>query len=59
MTHLELARLLRADRDTGMEALLRQQDVSVKIYCQRFGKHCEADWEKQVPIFMNYLWLEG
>ena len=24
MTDLELARLLRADRDTGMEALLRQ-----------------------------------
>lgn len=43
----------------AMEALLRQQNVSTRLYCQRFGQHCEADWEKQVPIFMNYLWLEG
>lgn len=28
-----------------------------RIYCQRYGSHCEADWEKQVPLFMNYLWL--
>ena len=43
----------------AMEALLRQQNVSTRLYCQRFGNHCEADWEKQVPVFMNYLWLEG
>lgn len=41
----------------ALEALLRQQNVSVKAFCQRFGSHCEADWEKQVPIFMDYLWL--
>ena len=40
-------------------SLLRQQDASVKVYCQRFGRHCEADWEKQVPVFMDYLWMEG
>ena len=43
----------------AIEALLRQQNVSTRLYCQRFGQHCEADWEKQVPVFMNYLWLEG
>ena len=20
------------------------------------GRHCEADWEKEVPVFMEYLW---
>ena len=24
--------------------------------CQVGGGHCEADWEKLVPTFMNYLW---
>ena len=26
------------------------------LYCQVGGHHCEADWEKQNPLFMNYLW---
>ena len=26
------------------------------MYCQIGGNHCEADWEKQIPIFMNFLW---
>lgn len=26
------------------------------MYCQVGGNHCEADWEKQVPIFMDFLW---
>lgn len=43
----------------AVQALLRQQDVNVKVFCQRGGGHCEADWEKQVPGFMNYLWTEG
>ena len=30
--------------------------ASAYLYCQVGGSHCEADWEKQVPIFMNYLW---
>ena len=29
-----------------------------KLYCQIGGRHCEADWEKQVPGFMNFLWME-
>ena len=27
-----------------------------KLYCQIGGRHCEADWEKQLPIFMPFLW---
>ncbi len=41
----------------AVEAMLRQQNVDVKLFCQRHGRHCEADWEKQVPGFMNYLWM--
>ena len=26
------------------------------LYCQVGGRHCEADWEKQLGIFMPYLW---
>ena len=30
-----------------------------KLVCQVGGGHCEADWEKLVPDFMNFLWLEN
>ena len=36
--------------------ILREKGAQVKMYCQIGGKHCEADWEKQLPILMNYLW---
>lgn len=26
-------------------------------YCQEGGGHNEADWEKQVPGFMDFLWM--
>ena len=29
-----------------------------RLYCQVGGAHCEADWEKQVPGFMHFLWKE-
>ena len=29
-----------------------------KLYCQIGGRHCEADWEKQLGIFMPFLWQE-
>ncbi|MBP3672391.1 MAG: alpha/beta hydrolase [Oscillospiraceae bacterium] len=31
--------------------------AAVKLYCQVGGAHCEADWEKQVPVFMDFLWM--
>lgn len=27
-----------------------------RLYCQICGEHREADWEKQVPLFMHFLW---
>ena len=32
--------------------------AAVKMRCQVGGGHCEADWEKLVPEFMNFLWTE-
>ena len=32
--------------------------AAVKLRCQVGGGHCEADWEKLVPEFMNFLWTE-
>ena len=32
--------------------------ATVKMHCQVGGGHCEADWEKLVPTFMNFLWTE-
>lgn len=51
--------LTQTARDNlAAEALLRQQNVDTCLFCQRFGRHCEADWREQVPQFMNYLWRE-
>ena len=32
--------------------------AAVDLYCQVGGAHCEADWEKQIPAFMDFLWME-
>ncbi len=37
---------------------LMKKEASVQLYCQIEGQHCEADWENQVPLFMEYLWQE-
>ena len=37
---------------------LWHKEANARMYCQVGGGHCEADWEKLVPDFMNYLWLE-
>ena len=38
------------------ERELQERGASTYLYFQYGGRHCEADWEKQVPVFMNYLW---
>jgi len=38
--------------------MLRSRGADVRLYCQVGGYHCEASWETQVPLFMNYLWTE-
>lgn len=37
---------------------LNEKGVMTRVYCQEGGRHCEADWEKQVPAFMDYLWMD-
>ena len=37
---------------------LRSDKATVQMHCQVGGGHCEADWEKLVPTFMNFLWTE-
>ena len=32
------------------------QGGAARLYCQIGGQHCEADWEKQLDIFMPFLW---
>ena len=35
----------------------RSTGATVNMFCQVGGYHCEAHWEKQVPIFMDFLWM--
>lgn len=39
--------------------LLREKGADVKLYCQVGGHHCEADWEKQLPVMMGWLWQQA
>ena len=36
----------------------KNEGAAVLMDCQVGGGHCEADWEKLVPTFMNFLWTE-
>lgn len=42
----------------AFENRFRQRGATVRMYCQVGGQHCEADWEKQVPSYMHFLWQE-
>ena len=42
----------------SMNDHLYRKGVRPYMYRQIGGRHCEADWEKQVPLFMNWLWLD-
>ena len=35
---------------------IEKQGGAAMLYCQIGGQHCEADWEKQLDIFMPFLW---
>lgn len=37
---------------------IAKSGAKAKLDCQIGGSHCEADWEKLVPGFMNFLWME-
>lgn len=38
------------------EKELQERGVSTYLFFQWGGRHCEEDWEKQVAVFMNFLW---
>jgi len=55
----------RADRSSQtyhnikyVSDFLKKKTCAVKMHCQVGGGHCEADWEKLVPTFMDFLWRQ-
>ena len=40
----------------ALENRIQKAGAASMVYCQIGGRHCEEDWEKQVPIFMDFLW---
>ncbi len=38
---------------------IEEYQARAKMECQVGGGHCEADWEKLIPSFMNFLWMES
>ena len=38
------------------ERELQARGASTYLHFQYGGRHCEADWEKQNPVYMNFLW---
>ena len=45
-----------AMRNRAVGNYLRYRGAVTEIHCQVGGAHCEADWAKQVPGFMEFLW---
>ena len=37
---------------------VEQYGATARMCSQVGGNHCEADWEKLVPGFMQFLWME-
>lgn len=46
--------LYKTNRATANKIL--SNGGAAMLYCQVGGRHCEADWERQLPIFMPFLW---
>lgn len=46
-------------RHEKLAGLLNGYGASTLLNPVAGGRHCEADWEKQIPEFMDYLWKRG
>lgn len=46
--------LYRACRTTANKIVAR--GGAAMLFCQIGGRHCEADWERQLDLFMPFLW---
>ena len=44
--------------NTKVANAIREKGAKAVAYSHVGGGHCEADWEKLVPKFMNFLWTE-
>ena len=40
-----------------MESAAQKHGICTWLYNQQGGRHCEADWEIQIPTWMQFLWL--
>lgn len=43
-------------RNRAVYNRFEEKGAMPRLWCQVGGRHCEADWEKQVPVFMDFLW---
>lgn len=43
-------------RNLDISRLLTARGARTWPYLHYNGRHCEADWAKEVPLFMEYLW---
>ena len=48
---------LTAIHNLTVQKDLIERGVRTNLYCQIGGGHNEASWEKQVPRFMDFLWM--
>ena len=46
------------DLNLTLSRTLMRKGARTYPYLHVGGAHCEADWEKEVPRFMDYLWRE-
>ena len=56
-SHMRDGRDLSREWNEAVADRLRGQGAAALTYCQPQGGHCEADWEKLVPDFMDFLWM--
>ncbi|MBR5224575.1 MAG: alpha/beta hydrolase [Clostridia bacterium] len=43
-------------RNGTLAEMIAKKGAISRMIAQENGRHCEADWEKQVPWFMPFLW---
>ncbi len=47
-----------AKNNLAVAKMLEEKGARTRVVCQQGGNHNEASWEKLVPGFMDFLWLD-
>ncbi len=47
-----------ARNNLDVAKMLEEKGARTRVVCQQGGGHSEASWEKLVPQFMDFLWLD-